>query len=40
MDIEFEKSRLKPGDSGYEWNRVVEFAAPEQMNEWDDEEDD
>ncbi len=40
MDIEFEKSRLKPGDPGYEWDKVVEFEKPQETTDWDEEEED
>ena len=36
MTVDFESRRLKPGDEGYEWNKEVEFQAPEEDNEWDE----
>ena len=40
MSIDFEAKRLKPGDEGYEYDKVVEFEAPTEVTDWDEEEDD
>jgi hypothetical protein len=39
MSVKFEQNRLKPGDPGYVWDKQVEFAADEQC-EWDEDEED
>lgn len=36
MDILFDAVRLKPGDAGYEFDKRVEFQAPQATSEWDD----
>lgn len=39
MDSRFEANRLKPGDPGYEWDRQVDFEAPTETADWDEDED-
>jgi hypothetical protein len=36
MEKVFEAKRLKPGDDGYEWDKRVDFSAPTEDNEWDE----
>ncbi len=36
MDEVFETKRLKPGDSGFEWDKRVDFSPPEEVCEWDE----
>ena len=40
MDSDFEMNRVKPGDKDFVYDKQVEFEAPDEANEWDDEEDD
>ncbi len=39
MDVLFEKNRLNPNDPNYEWDKKVDFEAPTETNEWDDDDD-
>mmetsp|Transcript_9248 Transcript_9248/g.16289 ORF Transcript_9248/g.16289 Transcript_9248/m.16289 type:complete len:338 (+) Transcript_9248:23-1036(+) len=36
MDSDFQRNQVKPGDTRYEYNKVVEFQAATQENEWDE----
>jgi len=38
MSVDFEKKRLKPDDTGFEWDVRADFDA-EESNEWDEESD-
>lgn len=38
MDVSFEAKRLKPGDADFEWDKRVDFAPPQALSEWDDDE--
>ena len=38
MNLKFEKNRLKPGDLGFVYEIEKDFDPPEEMNEWDDDE--
>lgn len=40
MSEGYEAHRLRPGDSGYEYDKRVDFGAPMEDNEWDDEDED
>ena len=35
MDRDFESKRLKPGDPGFVYDKVVEFEPPTEVMEWD-----
>jgi hypothetical protein len=37
MEHEFKRTRLKPGDPGFEYDKRVEFPEPCQASEWDEE---
>ena len=36
MDVGFEKTLKRPGEAGYEYDKEVEFDAPESEGSWDD----
>lgn len=36
MDVGFEKTLKRPGEEGYEYDKEVEFDAPESEGSWDD----
>lgn len=40
MDSDFEMNRIKPGDKDFVYDKQIEFDAPVEDNEWDDEDDD
>ena len=40
MDGRFEANRLKPGDPGYVYDKAVDFEAPSEAADWDDEDSD
>jgi len=39
MNAVFVTKQLKPGDEGYVWDKQVEFEAPVEGNDWDEEDD-
>jgi len=39
MDVTFAAHALKPGDEGYEYDKVVEFEEPDEDNDWDEDSD-
>ena len=40
MDSDFEINRIKPGDKDFVYDKQIEFDAPDELNEWDDDDDD
>lgn len=36
MDIDFEAHQLKPGDTGFEYDKRVTFDGPREDGSWDD----
>lgn len=40
MDAVFEAQRIKPGDEGFVYDKRADFAPPQQVSEWDDDDDD
>jgi centrosomal protein CEP19 len=39
MNEGYEAHRLRPGDSGYEYDKRVDFGEPEEDNDWDEDDD-
>ena len=39
MDSDFEINRIKPGDKDFVYDKQIEFDAPVELNEWDDDDD-